>query len=59
MKITSRHMSTNGEVILKTMLSWIKLFRNRTWSYHSHYDLEECSAVIIDVDNEEGKATLV
>jgi hypothetical protein len=55
MKITSRHMTTNGELILKVMLSGCKLFCSQSWTYDNHYDLDDCSAIIIDIDNTEGK----
>jgi hypothetical protein len=55
MKITSRHMSTNGELILKVMLSGCKAFQDQNWSYSRDYDINECSVIIIDIDKAEGR----
>jgi hypothetical protein len=55
MKITSRYMSTNGELILKTMLSGCKLLGNQTWSYNDSYNVDDCSVVFINIDEAEGK----
>ena len=54
-KITSRHMSLNGELILKVMLSGCQLFHDKNCSYNRNYELDDCPVIIIDIDNSEGK----
>lgn len=52
--ITSRHLSANGELVLKAMVSLIKINTGGNWVYT---DDATASIAIIDTDKEEGRRT--
>lgn len=52
--ITSRHLSVNGELVLKAMVSLIKINSGGNWVYS---DDTTANLVIIDTDKEEGRRT--
>ena len=55
-KITARHLSKNGELLLGTLLTSDKIVPISTWSYSIAHSANDCAALVVDVDSPDGRS---